>query len=129
VSPRRLRETLDVIPPSISPWSKVPDTHGLPVIPTGDATTLRVGHPVVALGAPLGLFGTVNSGIVGALGRDVPEPSDNGTTATLPAPSRPRPRSTTATPAALSSTAAPGSVETLGSARTSVRPRSCCKLK
>jgi putative serine protease PepD len=63
---------------------KVADTHGLPVIATGDVATLRVGQPVVALGAPLGLKGTVTSGIVSALGRDVPVPSGNGTTATLP---------------------------------------------
>jgi putative serine protease PepD len=63
---------------------KVADSHGLPVIAIGDSSALWVGQAVVALGAPLGLSGTVTGGIVSALGRDVPVPSDNGTTATLP---------------------------------------------
>jgi putative serine protease PepD len=56
----------------------------LPTIEIGRANSLRVGQPVVALGAPLGLSGTVTTGIVSALGRDVPVPVGNGGTAVLP---------------------------------------------
>jgi putative serine protease PepD len=63
---------------------KVSSSEGLPLIKIGNPDTLRVGQPVVALGAPLGLNGTVTSGIVSALGRQVPVPADNGETAILP---------------------------------------------
>ena len=62
---------------------KVTDSAKLPTVPIGDSSNLQVGQPVVALGAPLGLSGSVTSGIVSALGRTVPVPSDNGTTALL----------------------------------------------
>jgi putative serine protease PepD len=58
---------------------KVDPPRGLPTIEIGRSEPLRVGQPVVALGAPLGLSGTVTSGIVSALGRDVPLPADEGT--------------------------------------------------
>src|SRR5699024_4179460 len=40
----------------------------------GDSQDLTVGEPVVAVGAPLGWSGTITSGVVSALGRDVPVP-------------------------------------------------------
>jgi putative serine protease PepD len=63
---------------------KVDASEHLPLIAIGSSDGLKVGQPVVALGAPLGLDGTVTSGIVSALGRQVPVPADNGETAILP---------------------------------------------
>ncbi len=73
---------------------------GMPVIGVGASKSLVVGQPVVALGAPLGLFGTVTAGIVSATNRDVQVPGDAGRPRTWSARSRPMPRSTRATAAA-----------------------------
>ncbi|WP_223358207.1 S1C family serine protease [Leifsonia sp. ZF2019] len=62
---------------------KVDDDEPLPVISIGDSGALSVGQPVVALGAPLGLSSTVTAGIVSALGRTVPVPSDDDRNAVL----------------------------------------------
>lgn len=63
---------------------KVTMADKLPTITYGDSESLVVGQPVVALGAPLGLDGTVTAGIVSALGRDVPVPTDTDDLALLP---------------------------------------------
>lgn len=56
---------------------------GLPTLRLAPNEALRVGQPVVALGAPLGLSGTVTSGIVSALNRNVPAPKSSGGTTIL----------------------------------------------
>jgi putative serine protease PepD len=55
----------------------------LPVIPMGTSSTVKVGEATVVLGAPLGLSGTVTSGIVSALDRTIQVPAENDKTALL----------------------------------------------
>ncbi len=55
------------------------DHQGLNPLPIGDSDELLVGQPVVAIGAPLGLEGTVTSGIVSAMNRPV-RVGDEGST-------------------------------------------------
>ena len=43
----------------------------LPYVSFGDAGKVRVGQPVMAVGNPFGLGGTVTTGIVSARGRDI----------------------------------------------------------
>ncbi len=59
------------------------DATRLPTLAIGDDTALRVGQQVVALGAPLGLSGTVTAGIVSALNRDILAPMGAGGTTVL----------------------------------------------
>ena len=48
------------------------DAKDLPVVRLGDARSLEVGDPVLAIGAPYGLEETATSGIVSAKGRSLP---------------------------------------------------------
>ena len=50
---------------------KVESDKALPFVTFGDATKVRVGQPVMAVGNPFGLGGTVTTGIVSARGRDI----------------------------------------------------------
>jgi putative serine protease PepD len=52
-------------------------------ITIGKSSTLQIGQPVVALGAPLGLSSTVTSGIVSALGRTIQVPAEESQVALL----------------------------------------------
>ena len=57
---------------------KVDADHPLPAATLGDSDKIRVGDKVLAIGNPLGLGGTVTSGIVSALNRDTGNsPYDN----------------------------------------------------
>jgi putative serine protease PepD len=56
---------------------------GVPPITIGTSTSLQVGDPVIALGAPLGLSGTVTSGIVSALDRTIQVPAEDDAAALL----------------------------------------------
>ncbi|MHC0429562.1 S1C family serine protease [Streptomyces sp. O3] len=57
---------------------KLRDASGLKAATLGDSDNVRVGDEVVAIGSPEGLTGTVTSGIVSALDRDVTVSTDGG---------------------------------------------------
>ena len=50
---------------------KVESDKALPYVEFGDASKVKVGQPVMAVGNPFGLGGTVTTGIVSARGRDI----------------------------------------------------------
>ncbi|MGW2309540.1 S1C family serine protease, partial [Actinomadura luteofluorescens] len=52
--------------------------HSLPPLPVGDSSAIAVGDPVIAIGSPLGLQGSVTTGIVSSLNRAVPTRGEGG---------------------------------------------------
>jgi putative serine protease PepD len=62
---------------------KVEHARDLKAVSLGSSGAVQVGEPVIAMGAPLGLSGTVTSGIVSALDRTVEVPAENDTSALL----------------------------------------------
>jgi putative serine protease PepD len=62
---------------------KVQPPRGLKVIELGSSQSIQVGEPLIAVGAPLGLSGTVTSGIVSAVDRTVQVPGENNGSALL----------------------------------------------
>jgi putative serine protease PepD len=62
---------------------KVDTSRQLPVIPIGSSASVQVGEAAVVIGAPLGLSGTVTSGIISALDRTIQVPADNDSAALL----------------------------------------------
>jgi serine protease Do len=52
---------------------KVDTTAPLPTVSFGDSSKMRPGDPVIAIGNPLGLGGTVTTGVVSALNRNIQE--------------------------------------------------------
>ncbi|WP_107466171.1 S1C family serine protease [Streptomyces sp. MA5143a] len=57
---------------------KLRDASGLKAATLGNSNGVKVGDQVVAIGSPEGLTGTVTSGIVSALDRDVTVPTEEG---------------------------------------------------
>ena len=62
---------------------KVAQSDNLKVIGLGSSDSVQVGQPVVAIGAPLGLSGTVTSGIISAMDRTVEVPAEDDRSALL----------------------------------------------
>ncbi|GAB35521.1 S1C family serine protease [Gordonia otitidis] len=61
------------------------DKRGLTPINVGTSKNLAVGQSVIAIGAPLGLQGTVTTGIISALNRPVSTSREGGTTSVIDA--------------------------------------------
>ncbi|MEV4171561.1 trypsin-like peptidase domain-containing protein [Nonomuraea sp. NPDC049709] len=64
---------------------KPEETFGTPEITLGNSDQVVVGDPVIAIGSPLGLTGTVTTGIVSSLNRPVIAGDDTGTSTEEPA--------------------------------------------
>lgn len=70
-STRRTGRVIGTDPATDLAVVKVDGVHGLTVADLGDSEALKVGDSVIAVGSPLGLTGTVTTGIVSALHRPV----------------------------------------------------------
>ncbi|WP_245967083.1 S1C family serine protease [Sphaerisporangium album] len=57
---------------------KPDDTFGVPEITLGNSDRVVVGDPVIAIGSPLGLTGTVTTGIISSLNRPVTAGGESG---------------------------------------------------
>ncbi|GAA2209980.1 trypsin-like peptidase domain-containing protein [Nonomuraea monospora] len=64
---------------------KPEETFGTPEITLGNSDQVVVGDPVIAIGSPLGLTGTVTTGIVSSLNRPVIAGDETGTSSEEPA--------------------------------------------
>ncbi|MER6949746.1 trypsin-like peptidase domain-containing protein [Nonomuraea sp. NPDC000554] len=64
---------------------KPEETFGTPEITLGNSDQVVVGDPVIAIGSPLGLTGTVTTGIVSSLNRPVIAGDESGTSTEEPA--------------------------------------------
>jgi putative serine protease PepD len=62
---------------------KVDVSRELPAIAMGSSSSVQVGQAAVVIGAPLGLSGTVTSGIISALDRTIEVPAENDKAALL----------------------------------------------
>jgi len=64
---------------------KPEETFGTPEVSLGNSDQVVVGDPVIAIGSPLGLSGTVTTGIVSSLNRPVIAGDESGTSGEEPA--------------------------------------------